>query len=109
MKNKFRLPPMPLRAVMPAVAPVSSVPVASEEADRVYLRQLRLAQDFLDQYGKVDLCHVQCLLRRLLPPAYHILIDALRQNPGPHTVVYVNGGNNVIAPEATKVGQQFNE
>ena len=80
-----------------------------EISDSIYTAQLAAAQEFLNQNHHADLSHTKCLLRDLMPKEYHDKIEKLKENQVPGNVIFVNGGNNIIATNATKVEQHLSE
>ena len=81
-------------------------PAALQEHDGTpYLRQIAAAQQFLDENRNADLAHVKCLLRRMIPEEYHGEIEKLHEREEPRFVCIVNGGQNLIAPNARQAEQ----
>lgn len=71
----------------------------------VYNQQIELAQEFLNENPHADISRVQCLLRKIIPPYYHPLIEHIRRNDTMTTTVNVYGGQNQIAPKAEQASQ----
>ena len=91
---------------------VKVLPLATnhpEILDSIYTAQLAAAQEFLNQNHHADLSHTKCLLRDLMPKEDHDKIEKLRENQVQGSVIFVNGGNNIIATNATKVEQHLPE
>ena len=85
-------------------------PAALQERDGTpYLRQIAAAQQFLDENRNADLAHVKCLLRRMIPEEYHGEIEKLHEREEPRFVCIVNGGQNLIAPNARQAEQTVQE
>lgn len=70
----------------------------------IYLHQIQLAQEFMNENSHADISRLHCLLRKLMPQEYHKLIDEIKENQSP-TVFNVFGGMNTIAPNAKAVYQ----
>lgn len=73
----------------------------------IYIRQIQLAQEFLNENRHADVSRLQCLLRKIIPQEFHADIDRISLHPYTPPVVNINGGQNVIAPNANTVGQHF--
>ena len=85
-------------------------PAALQEHDGTpYLKQIAAAQQFLDENRNADLAHVKCLLRRMIPEEYHGEIEKLHEREEPRFVCIVNGGQNLIAPNARQAEQTVQE
>lgn len=82
-----------VRQQMPSVA-------AGEYVKIVYARQIINAQEYLDSNGHADLSQLKCLLRKLMPKEYYDEIDKLHEREGNTFAYIVNGGQNLIAPNA---------
>ena len=92
--------------------PAKVLPLSTNQPeilDSVYTAQLVAAQEFLNQNHHADLSHTKYLLRDLMPKEYHDRIEKLRENQVHGNVIFVNGGNNIIATNATKVEQHLPE
>lgn len=92
--------------------PVNEPPLSTDHPEilnSIYTAQLAAAQEFLNQNHHADLSHTKCLLRDLMPKEYHDKIEKLRENQVQGIVIFVNGGNNIIATNATKVEQHLPE
>ena len=74
-----------------------------------YLKQIAAAQQFLDENRNADLAHVKCLLRRMIPEEYHGEIEKLHEREDPKFVCIVNGGQNLIAPNARQAEQTIQD
>ena len=74
-----------------------------------YLKQIAAAQQFLDENRNADLAHVKCLLRRMIPEEYHGEIEKLHEREEPRFVCIVNGGQNLIAPNARQAEQTIQD
>lgn len=83
-----------------------SAMAVTETVDSLYLGQIAKAQEFLNENAKADLSRIKCLMRTMLPVQYHTIIDKLKQHQDPQVIVNINGGQNVVAPKATKVKQK---
>lgn len=73
------------------------------------IHQIQMAQEFLNENHHADISRLQCLLRKMMPKEYHELIDSIKENQNP--IIYkieINGGNNIIAPNAKEVVRQEN-
>ena len=75
--------------------------------DDIYHHQIDKAQEFLDANHTADLFQVKCLLRELLPKELHDRIDQLHESRLLSTTININGGNNLIVPNAKQARQQF--
>lgn len=75
----------------------------------VYLRQIAQAQEFLNHNRNADLSQTKCLLRRIIPKEYHDEIEKLHEREDSGTVFIINGGNNLIAPNAQTAEQNMQE
>ena len=75
--------------------------------DDIYHHQIDKAQEFLDANHNADLFQVKCLLRELLPKEQHDRIDQLHESSLISTTININGGNNLIAPNAKRAKQHF--
>ena len=73
-----------------------------------YLKQISLAQEFLNENRSADLSRVKCLLRKMFPREYHDIIESLKEHQDPTIIYNINGGNNIIAPKA-KTAKQLQE
>lgn len=80
----------------------------SEALDFQYLKQISLAQEFLNENRSADLSRVKCLLRKMFPREYHDIIESLKEHQDPTIIYNINGGNNIIAPKA-KTAKQLHE
>lgn len=77
----------------------------TETIDSLYLNQITSAQEFLNENPRADLSRVKCLLRKMLPKAYHEVIDKLKQHQDPKVIINIHGGQNLIAPDASEAKQ----
>ena len=77
----------------------------TETLDTLYLNQITSAQEFLNENPRADLSRVKCLLRKMLPKAYHEVIDKLKQHQDPKVIINIHGGHNLIAPDASEAKQ----
>ena len=73
-----------------------------------YLKQISLAQEFLNENRSADLSRVKCLLRKMFPREYHDTIESLKEHQDPTIIYNISGGNNIIAPKA-KTAKQLQE
>ena len=73
-----------------------------------YLKQIFLAQEFLNENRSADLSRVKCLLRKMFPREYHDIIENLKEHQDPTIIYNISGGNNIIAPKA-KTAKQLQE
>ena len=73
-----------------------------------YLKQISLAQEFLNENRSADLSRVKCLLRKMFPREYHDVIENLKEHQDPTIIYNISGGNNIIAPKA-KMAKQLQE
>lgn len=73
-----------------------------------YLKQISLAQEFLNENRSADLSRVKCLLRKMFPREYHDIIENLKEHQDPTIIYNISGGNNIIAPKA-KTAKQLQE
>lgn len=80
--------------------------VIPDSLDSIYISQITAAQEFINNNSKADLSQIKCILRCLLPKAYHDSIEELRENQDPKTI-NINGGHNIIAPQAIKAEQHI--
>ena len=74
--------------------------IREEHFEIPYLRQIAAAQEYLNANRNADLSHVKCLLRWIMPKEYHDEIDKLHEREDPQFVCIINGGQNLIAPNA---------
>ena len=89
----------------------SLTPEAIQESQPLspdYLKQISLAQEFLNENRSADLSRVKCLLRKMFPREYHDIIESLKEHQDPTIIYNINGGNNIIAPKA-KTAKQLQE
>lgn len=68
---------------------------------------IRKAQEFMNENHYADISRVHCLLRKMMPKEYHDLIEQIKECQDPHVMFNVNGGNNVIAPNASQAEQNI--
>lgn len=83
--------------------------VRQEHNGTPYLRQIAAAQQFLNENRNADLAHVKCLLRRMIPEEYHGEIEKLHEREDHKFVCIINGGQNLIAPNARQAEQTVQE
>ena len=74
-----------------------------------YLYMIRQAQEFMNENHFADISRLHCLLRKMMPKEYHDLIDQIKECQDPHVIFNINGGNNLIAPNASQAEQQVEE
>ena len=74
-----------------------------------YLYMIRKAQEFMNENHFADVSRVQCLLRKMMSKEYHGLIDQIKECQDPHVIFNIHGGNNLIAPNASKAEQKVVE
>lgn len=94
-----------LPAVITKVLHTPSSSCFTETLDSLYLNQITSAQEFLNENPRADLSRVKCLLRKMLPKAYHEVIDQLKQHQDPKVIINIHGGHNLIAPDAREAKQ----
>ena len=70
---------------------------------------IRQAQEFMNENHYADISRVHCLLRKMMPKEYHDLIDQIKECQDPHVIFNINGGNNLIAPNASQADQKVVE
>ena len=70
-----------------------------------YIRQIAMAQEFLNENRNADLSRVKCLLHKMLPREYYDAIEGLKEHQDPKVIFKINGGQNVIAPNACTAQQ----
>ena len=90
----------------------SLTPEAIQESQPLspdYLKQISLAQEFLNENRSADLSRVKCLLRKMFPREYHDIIEALKENQDPTIIYNISGGNNQIAINPNQVTQNNND
>ena len=75
----------------------------------IYLHMIRQAQEFMNENHYADISRVHCLLRKMMPKEYHDLIDQIKECQDPHVIFNIHGGNNLIAPNASRVEQKVVE
>ena len=80
--------------------------VVPDSLDAIYISQIIAAQEFINNNSKADISQIKCILRCLLPKAYHDSIEELREHQDPKTI-NINGGHNIIAPQAIKAEQHI--
>ena len=56
-----------------------------------------------------DISRLHCLLRKMMPKEYHELIDKIKECQDPHVIFNIQGGNNLIAPNANHVEQKVQD
>ena len=83
--------------------------IREEHFEIPYLRQIAAAQEFLNENRNADLSHVKCLLRWIMPKEYHDEIDKLHEREDPQFVCIINGGQNLIAPNAQQAEQNIQD
>ena len=83
--------------------------IREEHFEIPYLRQIAAAQEYLNANRNADLAHVKCLLRRMIPEEYHGEIEKLHEREEPRFVCIVNGGQNLIAPNARQAEQTIQD
>ena len=74
-----------------------------------YLYMIRKAQEFMNENHFADISRLHCLLRKMMPKEYHDLIDQIKECQDPHVIFNINGGNNLIAPNASQAEQKVEE
>ena len=67
-----------------------------------YLYMIRQAQEFMNENHYADISRLHCLLRKMMPKEYHDLIDQIKECQDPHVIFNIHGGNNLIAPNASR-------
>ena len=77
-----------------------------EIIENIYLHQIRMAQEFLNENHHADVSRVQSLLRKMLPKEYHDLIDAIKEGRDP-MIFNVNSSQTLIAPQAQYVASNY--
>lgn len=77
-----------------------------EIIENIYLHQIRMAQEFLNENHHADVSRVQSLLRKMLPKEFHDLIDAIKEGRDP-MVFNVNSPQTLIAPQAQYVTSNY--
>ena len=75
----------------------------------IYLQQIQLAQEFLNENHHADVSRLQCLLRKIMPNEYHNIIDKIRLNASTPITINVNEGQNIIAPNAISAEQHIHK
>lgn len=70
---------------------------------------IRQAQEFMNENHYADISRLHCLLRKMMPREYHDLIDQIKECQDPHVIFNINGGNNLIAPNASQAEQKVEE
>ena len=70
---------------------------------------IRQAQEFMNENHFADISRLHCLLRKMMPKEYHDLIDQIKECQDPHVIFNINGGNNLIAPNASQAEQKVEE
>ncbi|OUP29927.1 transcription-repair coupling factor [Bacteroides sp. An19] len=83
--------------------------IREEHFEIPYLRQIAAAQEYLNANRNADLSHVKCLLRWIMPKEYHDEIDKLHEREDPKFVCIINGGQNLIAPNARQAEQTIQD
>ena len=79
--------------------------IREEHFEIPYLRQIAAAQEYLNANRNADLSHVKCLLRWIMPKEYH---DE-NEREDPQFVCIINGGQNLIAPNAQQAEQNIQD
>ncbi len=80
-----------------------------ENMREIYIHMICKAQEFMNENHYADISRVHCLLRKMMPKEYHDLIDQIKECQDPHVMFNVNGGNNVIAPNASQAKQNIHD
>lgn len=75
----------------------------------IYIHMIRKAQEFMNENHFADISRLHCLLRKMMPKEYHDLIDNIKECQDPQVVFNINGGNNLIAPNANQAEQKVQE
>lgn len=75
----------------------------------IYLQQIQLAQEFLNENHHADVSRLQCLLRKIMPNEYHNIIDKIRLNASTPITINVNERQNIIAPNAISAEQHIHK
>jgi hypothetical protein len=70
-----------------------------ENMREIYIHMIRKAQEFMNENHYADISRVHCLLRKMMP----------KECQDPHVMFNVNGGNNVIAPNASQAKQNIHD
>ena len=70
---------------------------------------IRKAQELMNENHFADISRLHCLLRKMMPKEYHDLIDQIKECQDPHVIFNINGGNNLIAPNASQAEQKVEE
>ena len=83
--------------------------IREEHFEIPYLRKIAAAQEYLNENRNADLSHVKCLLRWIMPKEYHDEIDKLHEREDPQFVCIINGGQNLIAPNAQQAEQNIQD
>ena len=71
------------------------------------IREEHFEIPYLNANRNADLSHVKCLLRWIMPKEYHDEIDKLHEREDPQFVCIINGGQNLIAPNAQQAEQNM--
>lgn len=74
-----------------------------------YLKMIYEAQEFMNENHFADVSRVHCLLRKMMPKEYHELIDQIKECQDPHVIFNIQGGNNLIAPNAIHAEQTIQD
>lgn len=77
--------------------------------DNIYLHQIQLAQEFLNENDKADVSRLQCLLRKIIPEDYHSAIDNIKPHTKPQIHFEIKDGVNMIASDVASAVQHFHE
>ena len=80
--------------------------VIPDSLDSIYISQITAAQEFINNNHKVDLSQIKCIFRKMLPKEYHEKIDELKEYQDPK-IININGGQNLIAPNAKNAKQDI--
>lgn len=96
-----------LPALIETINNTPSHAIVSETFDTVYKSQIVKAQEFLNENRNADLSRIKCLLHKLLPKEYFDQIEQLREHQDPKTIFNINGGQNIIAPNAERAIQHI--
>lgn len=75
----------------------------------IYLHQIQLAQEFLNENHQADVSRLQCLLRKIMPTEYHNVIDKISLNASNPITININNGQNIIAPNAKSADQHLHK
>lgn len=93
--------------VVKAMENIDKEEVVSGTVDSIYLHQIAVAQEFLNENHNADLSRIQRLLQKMLPKRYNCAIIQLKEHQAPATIYNIYGGQHLHAPNAKEAEQKL--